>query len=92
MSIRKKNNGKYEVRVYLGCDNRKKQRVYKYKTVAGKREAQLIEAQLLTDVDNGETVTEDKQVNKAEVYTFDEAFKEWWQFYIQQDITQQPKI
>lgn len=33
MSIRKKNNGKYEVRVYLGCDNRKKQRVYKYKTV-----------------------------------------------------------
>lgn len=32
-------------------------------------------------------MTEDKQVNKAEVYTFDEAFKEWWQFYIQQDIT-----
>lgn len=88
MSIKKKNNGKYEVRVQIERDNITGKRYYKYATADTMASARLIEAQTMIDIENGEIVYQPKnETKKLKHYTFEDAFKEWWEFYIDQDLT-----
>lgn len=89
MSIKKKNNGKYEVRVQIERDNITGKRYYKYATADTMSSARLIEAQTMIDIENGEIVYQPKnETKKLEHYTFEDAYKEWWKFYISQDLVQ----
>ncbi|MBM7616685.1 integrase [Weissella uvarum] len=84
MAITKKNNGKYQVRVYVGYDHITGKRKTKYATCETMREARLKEAQILTDVETGELIPEWDKPKEQKHYTFDEAFYEWFDIYSRQ--------
>jgi len=88
MTITKKPNGKYKVRVYVGYDHLTGKQSYKSATVATMKEAKLKEAQLSVKVGTGELVPTWEQDKPREHYTFDMAYEEWFEVYRQQDLKQ----
>lgn len=81
MAIRELDNGRYQVRVYLGTDPITHKVSYKKKTVKSKKEAILTEAQLLTQIDNGDLLPPWESSKPLEHYTFDMAYEEWFKVY-----------
>lgn len=91
MSIRKLKNGKYQVRVYVGTDEVTGHTTYKYRNTDSKTSAIMIEKQLNEAIERGEIVIKELEYLQPQPYTFEEAYKEWWTFYSNQELTQATK-
>ncbi len=87
MAITKKKNGKFKVRVYIGRDRLTGKQAYKSVTADSMREAKLKEAQIVTEIDNGDIAPTWTADIIQESYTFDEAYEEWFELYSQQGLT-----
>ncbi|MFP7242395.1 tyrosine-type recombinase/integrase [Pediococcus pentosaceus] len=88
MTIKKKANGKYQVRVYVGYDSITGKRQNKYATCGSMKEARLKEAQLITEISNGDILPSWEIERKAQSYTFNQAYLEWFEIYSQQGLAQ----
>lgn len=86
MIIKKKANGKYQVKVYVGYDKLTGKRQTKYATCGSMKEARLKETEILTAVHNGEVVPKWEKPKQLEHLTFDDVYKMWFEVYKQQDL------